>query len=320
MVTIIEEKDILEIVKSIDLVSSMKDGFIQYSNGRTIIPPVGELLFEEPVGETHIKYGYIKNTEHYTIKIASGFPGNSSLGIPSSQGVMLLFSQNTGETKAILLDNGKLTNLRTAAAGALVAKYFKPKTVTAIGILGTGIQARLQLNFVLKKTACKSVWIWGRNTEKARLMSEELDPHLDVQIANSPSEVAMYCNFIVTTTPSKTPLLRETDIQSGTHITAVGSDTPEKQELEAGILQKSDIVIADSIPQSNARGEIFHAVQEGAINPDQVIELGNALQNPELQRTNDRQITVADLTGVAVQDIMIAEAVYSNYLLQNQNQ
>ena len=142
---------------------------------------------------------------------------------------------------------------------------------------------------------------------------EELEYDFDIHIAGSPTEVANTCNLIVTTTPSESPLLSASDIRSGTHITAVGSDTMDKQELDSAIIKKADIVIADSIPQSKSRGEIYQAVSRGLISEDKIVELGTALQNPGLQRTNDEQITVVDLTGVAVQDIMITTAVYLNY-------
>ncbi len=315
MATLIYESEILETVKEIDLLEAMKEGFIQYSNGNAIVPPVGELIFEEPPGETHIKYGYIKGKESYTIKIASGFPANSEIGISSSQGMMLLFSQLTGAVMAVLLDNGRLTDLRTAAAGALVAKYFAPQKITSVGILGTGIQARLHLEFHVRQTNCKIVWLWGRSNGKAQLMKEEY-PELDIHLAESPSEVARNANLIVTTTASKEPLLDEVDVQPGTHITAVGSDTPKKRELSGRLLKKADVLISDSIPQSEARGEIFQSVRDGSISRENVVELGSALQDVNLLRTNDQQITIADLTGVAVQDIMIAEAVYSQYLNQ----
>ena len=137
MATVINIKDIKSIVKNIDVVAAMEEGFIEYSNGNTVVPPVGELLFEEPKGDAHIKYGYIKKDDYYVIKIASGFYENSKLGIPSSQGLMLLFDQKTGVPKGVLLDEGYLTDIRTAAAGALASKYFAPKDVKAIGIIGT---------------------------------------------------------------------------------------------------------------------------------------------------------------------------------------
>ena len=263
MATVINLKEIKKIVEKIDVVSAMEEGFIQYSNGNTVVPPVGELLFEKPKGDAHIKYGYIKNDDYYVIKIASGFYENSKLGIPSSQGLMLLFDQKTGVPKGVLLDEGYLTDIRTAAAGALAAKYFAPKQIKAIGIIGTGIQAKLQLEYLQKHTPCTNVWVWGRNKENAAKFVEELGTDFNINIAESPSEVAQNSNLIVTTTPSEVALLKANDIQKGTHITAVGSDTEHKQELESEILKKASIVIADSIPQSKSRGEIYRAVKDG---------------------------------------------------------
>lgn len=314
MATVINLKEIKKIVEEIDVVSAMEEGFIQYSNGNTVVPPVGELLFEEPKGDTHIKYGYIKKDEYYVIKIASGFYDNPKIGLPSSQGLMLLFDQKTGVPKGVLLDEGYLTDIRTAAAGALAAKYFAPKNIKAIGIIGTGIQAKLQLQYLQKHTPCNTVWVWGRNKENVTKFVKELGGDFNISVAENPSEVARNSNLIVTTTPSEVVLLKAKDIQKGTHITAVGSDTEHKQELESEILKKASIVIADSIPQSKSRGEIYRAVRDESIAENTVVELGMAIQNQALQRLNDEQITVVDLTGVAVQDIMITKAVYTNYI------
>jgi ornithine cyclodeaminase len=314
MATVINLKEIKKILKDIDVVAAMEEGFIQYSNGNTVVPPVGELLFEKPKGDAHIKYGYIKNDAYYVIKIASGFYDNAKLGISSSQGLMLLFDQKTGVPKAVLLDEGYLTDIRTAAAGALAAKYFAPKKIKAIGIVGTGIQAKLQLQYLQKNTPCKSVWVWGRNKKNAEKFAKELEADFDIHVAESTTELAKHCNLIVTTTPSELTLLKADNIQKGTHITAVGSDTEHKQELESKILKKADIVIADSILQSKSRGEIYRAITDGEISEETSIELGTAIQDSKLQRTNDNQITVVDLTGVAVQDIMITKAIYTNYI------
>lgn len=311
MSTIIKLEAIKEALQSIDVIAAMEHGFVQYSKGNSIVPPVGELIFENPPGDVHIKYGYIKKEDFYVIKIASGFYDNPKIGLASGQGLMLLFNQNTGQLQAVLLDEGHLTDIRTAAAGALSAKYFAPKNIQAIGIIGTGVQAKLQLEYLQKITSCKTVWVWGRKEENAVKFKNELSKNFDIKIAASPKEVADNCNLIVTTTPSKIPLLKAKDIKAGTLITAVGSDTSEKQELESDILKKADLVIADSLPQSESRGEVYQAVKNASILSNQVVELGQAIQNSNLQRTNDQQIIVVDLTGVAVQDIMIASTVYS---------
>ncbi|MFT5707145.1 MAG: ornithine cyclodeaminase [Oceanospirillaceae bacterium] len=326
MTVIIKLPEIKQGLGSIDLIQAMEQGFIQYSNGNAVVPAVAELLFDDPKGDTHIKYGYIKNDDYYVIKIASGFYQNPQLGLASSQGLMLLFDQKTGVPRAILLDEGYLTDIRTAAAGALVAKYFAPKEIKAIGIIGTGIQARqqiLQLQTLYKSSDNKSqsiskdLWLWGRNDESAKALATQFSDSFNVKIAKSPAEVAAHANLIVTTTPSEIALLNVDDIQAGTHITAVGADTEHKQELDSLILAKADIVISDSIAQSKSRGEVYRGLKAGIIDGKKVIELGSAIQDSSLIRVNDQQITVADLTGVAVQDIMVANAVYQ-YHLQNQ--
>lgn len=313
MTTIIQKSDIESLLQNIDAVANMETAFKEYSRGNAVVPPVGELLFDKPKGEAHIKYGYIKNQNYYVIKIASGFYNNPSLGISSSQGMMLLFNQNTGQPAAVLLDDGLLTDIRTAAAGAVVAKYFSPKKIKAIGIIGTGIQARLQLQYLQKHTPAETVWIWGRSQDNINKMATEFQSQFDVKIASSTTELASHANVIVTTTPSEKPLLHLEDILPGTHITAMGSDTSFKQELGSQILAKADIVISDSIPQSMSRGEVFRARKSGLIADDKIVELGAALENKSLQRISDEQITIADLTGVAVQDIMIATAVFEAY-------
>jgi len=314
MPTIITLDQINSIVNSIDVISAMEAGFTQYSNGNAVVPPVGELILENPPGEVHIKYGYIKNDDYYVIKIASGFYENPKLGLPSGQGMMLMFSQKTGELTSVLLDEGHLTNIRTAAAGALAAKYFAPANINAIGILGTGVQAKLQLLHIQRHNPCKTVWLWGRNKDHAEKLKSGLRNDFDVTIASSPVEVAQNANLIVTTTPSEIPLLKENDIKPGTLIVAVGSDTQDKQELESNILKNADIVISDSIPQSKSRGEIYRAVKDGALEPEKVVELGTAIQDKALQRSSEEQTIVVDLTGVAVQDIMITAAVYTKFI------
>jgi len=158
------------------------------------------------------------------------------------------------------------------------------------------------------------IWVLGRTKESAYTFKSKFGEEFNIHIANSSSDIGENCNLIVTTTPSETPVLLASNIKKGTHITAVGSDTEDKQELDSEILKMADIVISDSIPQSKSRGEIFRATKNETLNTDKVIELGHAIQDKKLQRTNEHQISVTDLTGVAVQDIMIAKAIYTKYL------
>jgi len=311
---ILNKELIIEIVKKLDLVPLIQDGFVAYSQDRSVVPPVGELSFKDPPGDVHIKYGYILGDSYYVIKIASGFWKNETFGIPNGQGMMLLFDQKTGQPKAILLDDATLTDIRTAVAGQICAQQFA-NDVHCIGVLGTGLQARLQVEYLKQVTKCRTVMVWGRNQEKIEQYQLDMEQKgFKVALGESPRQVAQKSNLIITATASSEPMLFPNDILPGTHITAMGSDTPGKRELGPGVLKASSLVVADSIAQCQERGEIAHALVEGDISNDRIVELGNILSGSKPGRTAPKQITVADLTGVAVQDIQIAAAVFESYL------
>lgn len=236
MTAIIGLSEIRAALPGVDLLAAMERAFLNYSSGKAVVPPVGELVFEEPPGDVHIKYGYVRGDGYYVVKIASGFYHNAQLNLPSSNGLMLLFDQRSGELKAILLDEGHLTDLRTAAAGAVAARYMAPSLVHRIGIIGTGIQAEWQLRLLSGVVDC------------ARVLS--------------------------------------------------------------AILAAADKVVVDSRAQAQTRGEVYRAVQAGFSGLEQPIELGEIIAQRHSGRDNDEQLTVADLTGVATQDIEIAKAVY----------
>jgi len=302
-------EQINNILPSLELLPSIEAGFVAYSQKRAVVPPVGELLLDK--GEVHIKYGYIEGETYYVIKVASGFYDNPALGLPSGNGLMLLFRQETGELASALLDEGVLTDTRTAIAGAIAAKYLAPPQVDRIGMVGTGVQARLQLSHLSGVVDCRRVLVWGRGESQLSAYRSDVEAKgFEVETTEDAADILKSCNLVVTTTPSTEPLLDAAELRPGTHITAVGSDTPFKQELNPEILERADMVVADSIPQCMVRGEIFKAFEAGLITRGDLVELGDVISGTAAGRTSDGQITVADLTGVAVQDIKIAEAVY----------
>ena len=313
-VKILNRTEIASLLPRVNLVEQLEAGFVGYSKGLAIVPPVGELTFRDPPGDVHIKYGYMAGDEFYVVKIASGFYENPGLGLSSSDGLMLLFSARTGELRAILLDQGLLTDVRTAVAGAIAAKYLAPKTLSKIGIVGTGIQARLQLQYLAPVTSCREVLVWGRDRQHvADYRSAMARQGFTVDPAASVSRLLEECNLIVTTTPSQVPLLdcsEECQLPRGLHVTAVGADSPYKRELGPGLFRRADLVVADSISQCLERGEIQHAVNEGILKQDDIRELGSVINGDSPGRESDTQFTIADLTGVAVQDIQIAKAIY----------
>jgi len=295
----------------VDLLEEMSLGFQAYSAGDCVVPPVGELLLEESRGEVHIKYGYVRGGEHYVIKIASGFPGNPALGLPVGDGLMLLFRQDTGALARVLFDEGHLTDERTAAAGALASRTMAPPTVERIGILGTGVQARLQAKHHAGVFPDAEFMVWGRDADKSAACAAELD---GAGISARSAEVellARECQVIVTTTAAKESVLASGWVQPGTHITAVGSDTPEKQEVETSLLARADKVACDSLEQCRLRGEVSQALRAGEVSEEEVVELGAILSGDAAGRGSAEEVTLCDLTGVAVQDLRIAEAVHA---------
>jgi len=311
--------DLDEIKSRVDvpnLIQAIEDGFVLYSEDKVVVPPVGFLNFKEPPGDVHIKYGYVKDDDVDVLKVASGFYDNEKNGVPFADGGILVFSQQTGHLKSVLHDQCWLTDMRTAAAGAVAARHLAPKNVSCIGIVGTGGQARMQLELLKDIVDCQQCLVWGRDAGKVEKMIGDLkanatiqDWGLDIKAATDINELASTCNLIVTTTSAREALISADQVQKGTHITAMGSDDHGKQELDAKLLGKADRVVADSISQCVDHGECFHAVKNNEIEEDSILELGNVIKNPELGRTNDEQITIADLTGVAIQDIQIAKMV-----------
>jgi ornithine cyclodeaminase len=306
---IVQRQQIESVLPSLQLLPALEQAFDAYSAGRAVIPPVGELLLDR--GEVHIKYGYLREDDYYVIKIASGFYRNDELGLPSGNGLMLLFRQHTGELVAVLLDEGRLTDVRTACAGAVAAKHLAPRQVQRIGVVGTGVQARLQMEHLAPVCSCRDVLAWGRGDEQLSRYRDALQSSgFRVETTRDSADILASCNLVVTTTPSHQPLLHAADLRPGTHITAVGSDTTEKQELDPAILERAQVVVADSISQCRERGEIHQALGSGHLQEERVVELGDVISGRAEGRTSDEQISVADLTGVAIQDLQIARAVY----------
>jgi ornithine cyclodeaminase len=305
-------EDIKRVLPKIDLTPLIKEGFVAYSSGLAVVPPVGELSFENPPGDVHIKYGYIQNEDYYVVKIASGFYGSLDLNIPSNQGgMMLLFEQKTGKEVGVLIDQCYLTNVRTAIAGAICAELFAPNDLDYIGVIGTGVQARMQINYLSNLIDCKNIKVWGRGDKSVEKYIEEMSLlGWDIERANTTDEIAATCDLIITATPSKVPLLKSENLKQGTHINAVGSDSSEKNEVDNNIFKMADLIVADSISQCLERGEISHGIKSGTVEQKNIRELGSLIKSKDDYRCQSDQITFADLTGVAVQDIQIAKAVF----------
>ena len=308
MPIILNWEQIEPLIRKMDINDAMRKAFIEYSKGNAVIPPVGELIMDQPPGEVHIKYGYIEGGNYYVIKIASGFPHNQEHDIKPGQGMMLLFNIKTGVPEAILIDDANLTDIRTAIAGAIASHALSNYGIESVAIIGTGVQARYQARHVSALMKIKKINIWGRDPIKVDQAKSDLSD-LNANIETNLEKLVTESRLIITTTSSKDPLIQSEWVKPGTHITAVGSDTPEKCELDPNLLSKADLVVADSLEQNLIRGEIHQAIKRSLIDSESIVELGEIFAGLKPGRINEDSITIADLTGVAVQDLVIAQAV-----------
>ena len=303
MAAIYSRAQIESVIRPADVVAAMEKAFAAYSRGEAVIPPVGHIDFTEPPGEGHIKYGYLRGGETFTVKIATGFYENSKRGLPSGDGVIIVFSSQTGQLLTILQDQGYLTDMRTAAAGAVAAKYLA-RDVRCIGIVGAGVQAHLQLEYLATVMQCRRAIVWARSAERAKAFAVD---GFEVRVAKNIGELLAECNLVITTTPSREPLILAEQVKPGTHITAVGADGAGKQEIDPALFAKAKLCVVDSRSQCSKFGDTSLALQRGFIQPENLVELGEIIQDPGKYRWEKDNITIADLTGVAVQDIVIAE-------------
>ncbi|MFM0596978.1 MULTISPECIES: ornithine cyclodeaminase family protein [Paraburkholderia] len=295
-------------------VRMVEEGFIAYSRKKVQVPPIQNFRFDSVGGECCVKSAYVQGAETFAVKVSSGFYNNAELGLSSNSGLIVLFSARTGKPVALLQDEGWLTSVRTAIAGQLAARVLAPREVHGIGIIGTGLQARLQLEYLKTVTACRDVHVWEPVAQLHTRFAADMSVHgFNVRVHETAESVAADANLIVTATPSREALLRSAWVRDGTHITAVGADGPGKQELDPAIVGRAGVVVVDSIEQCSKYGEVSHALSAGLIQARQLIELGSVLAAGGRGRDDSSatQITIADLTGVAVQDAQIADSVVS---------
>ena len=287
---------------------AIEKAFVSLSRGEAVVPSPLEFHLADRNGEVHVKSAYLPGLPSYALKIASGFYGNAAQGLPTSSGLVVVLSTQTGFPQALLLDNGYLTDVRTALAGAIAAKYLAKKNVETVGIVGAGIQARYQLEALALVRKFRNVLVYGRNPEAVRKYADEMSAAMkaDVRAASSISDVARHSDIVVTTTPSRQALIKATDLHPGLHITAMGSDLPGKQELDPAALAQADILVCDQITQCSKAGELQHAPAAKG----RAVELGEVIAGTKPGRQSDKQTTICDLTGIGVQDTAIGMFAY----------
>tara|TARA_R110001583_G_scaffold32107_2_gene109774 strand:- start:13065 stop:14057 length:993 start_codon:yes stop_codon:yes gene_type:complete len=273
------------------------------------MPPILRLDIDDYNGEVDVKTAYVPGVDSFAIKISPGFFDNPKLGLPSVNGLMNLFSAKTGILEAVMLDNGYLTDIRTAAAGGVAARHLARKDARHAAIFGTGVQARLQLTALTQVRNITSATIWGRDIARAEQTARDLSRDLNIPVTatHDGKAACAQADIIVTTTPARSPILQADWVQPGTHVTAMGSDAEHKNEIDPALIGQAGLYVCDSTAQCRILGELHHAIDAGMIDANSSqTELGQVIAGSADGRTGATQITLCDLTGTGVQDTAIA--------------
>jgi ornithine cyclodeaminase len=290
-------------------VDVIEAAFEALAGGTVVMPPILSMELEEANGEVDVKTAYIPGFDGFAIKVSPGFFDNPKLGLPSLNGLMILFSAKTGLVEAVFLDNGYLTDLRTAAAGAVAARHLAPAEVETAGVIGTGVQARLQMQAAHLVRPFERLLVHGRNPDHAKACAEDLKDALGIAVeVCSAEEVAARSQLVVTTTPAKEPVLTADMLHPGLHVTAMGSDQSGKNEIEPQALTAADLYVCDRVSQCEVSGEL-EAARAAGLMQDTPPELGDIIAGKATGRTGPEQVTICDLTGTGAQDTAIASHV-----------
>lgn len=300
---------ISRLVNEVDALSAARRAFAALADGSVSQPtPIG---WDVADGDLHVKGAWLRGSPIFVLKAATGFPHNRERGLPTGSGFMTIFDASTGHPLAILADEGYLTDLRTGAAGALAVALLAPPCVRRIAIIGSGTQARCQLRAISEIATWQEAAAWSPHEDRCDAYCAEMSTRFDKLVQRAPSIEAAVCDadVIVTTTPSRTMLVRDEWVKPGATVVAVGSDSPGKQELDPRLLVNADKVVVDLVRQASALGELQHAMPP---QPKATVhaELGVVLTRQQPGRESLDERIVCDLTGTGAQDAAMAEAVW----------
>lgn len=307
-VVILTENDLRNCVKfDGEAVAVVEEAFRMLAAGKVVMPPILSMEIADAHGEVDVKTAYIPGFDGFAIKVSPGFFDNPKLGLASLNGLMILLSAKTGLVKALLLDNGYLTDVRTAAAGAVAAKYLAPKTVDTLAVLGSGVQARLQAAAASIVRPLKRILVWGRDRARTEAAARDVAAATGIATEAVPDaeRAVREAQLVVTTTPAREPILKAEWLHGGLHITAMGSDQAGKNEIDAAALARADLYVCDRVSQAALLGELRSARAAGHLRDDPP-ELGQIITGDEPGRRSDDDITICDLTGTGAQDTAIA--------------
>lgn len=307
---ILSQKDIAGLVDVKSVIRVVEEAFREYGLGRAQMPPKIYLDLKEFSGDFRAMPAYVRKFKLCTLKWVNAHPQNVAFGLPAVMAVMIVSDPETGFPLAIM-DGTLATSLRTGAGGAVAAKYLARKNSQVVALVGCGAQARSQLTALRAIFQIKEARVWGH---RKALVQEFIRAMKNKDYVMTAAATIRGCvagaDIVVTTTPSRRPIVRSEWIDGGVHINAIGADAPGKEELDPKILERARVVV-DDLAQAAHSGEINVPVQKGIFGlKDIYATLGEIVAGKKKGRTNGREITVFDSTGLAIQDTAVASLIY----------
>ena len=308
---LLSSDDVKKLLTMRDAIDVVEKAFREKGMGRVEMPPKSYVFFEEYGGDFRTMPAYIEALGAAGVKVVNVHPGNKRRGLPTVMAVIVLLDPRTGYPVA-MMDGTFITNVRTGASGVIAAKYLARRDSGVVGMVGSGTQARFQLMALVEHFRIDEVRVWSKHHRCAEKYVHEMGERLglNVRAFSKIEDVVMGADIVVTTTPSRSPLVKCEWISKGTHINAIGADAPGKQELDPEILSKSRLVV-DDMEQAVHSGEVNVPISRGEIGREHIYaELGEIVCGKKEGRISEDEVTVFDSTGLAIQDISTAALVY----------
>ena len=309
------EDDVKSILTMDEAIGAVKGAFYDHAMAKTQMPAKSYLYFPQYDGDLRTMPAYLEGLDVAGVKIVNVHAKNPGIGLPTVMALLTLISPKNGAPLAIM-GATYLTAMRTGAAGAVAARLLARKDSHIVGMIGAGVQAKTQLLGLSRQFEIDAVRIFDASLSQSQSLETECRVFLDCEylIAEGPSD-ACQCDILVTTTPSRTPVVRKDWVLPGTHINAIGADARGKQEIES-TLTKCAKVIVDDLVQAVHSGEVNVPISEGVLLPEDIhAQLGSVLAGKKSGRENDQEITIFDSTGLAILDVATGYSVYEKALL-----
>lgn len=315
---LLNRKAIAGLVSMKEAVPAVEGVFRQQGLGKTQMPSKIYLHLDKYSGDFRAMPAYVEKLNKCVLKWVNVHPNNRKIGLPTVMAVIILSDPKNGFPLCIM-DGTLVTNLRTGAAGAVAAKYLARKDSKTVGMVGCGEQAQTQLEGLRLIFNTKEIKLWSKDASRSRnFINTARAGKEKISICKTVEDCVRGSDIVVTTTPSRKPIVEYSWLKQGCHINAIGADSKGKEELEPLILKKVKVVV-DSFAQASHSGEINVPFSKGLIaRSDVYAELGNIICGKKKGRVNESEITVFDSTGLAIQDLAVANLVY-NFALKKKN-